>query len=192
MKFTVLDTEIKEVKIIQPDRFDDHRGYFYEVFVDHKFKEFKSLGIPDKFVQVNCSGSVKNVIRGLHFQWEPPMAKLMRVVRGEAFIVAVDIRRNSPTLGKWVGLTASDKNCKQLWAPACFARGLCALSDYAEVEYLCTGSYNGANEAGILWNDPAIGIDWPIKDPILSDRDTNAPTLSEWLASPNGGVFDGY
>lgn len=189
MKFTVQDTHLAEVKIITPDRFEDHRGYFYEVYADYKFRD---LGLPDKFVQINCSGSVKGVIRGLHFQWDPPMGKLMRIIRGEAFIVAVDIRRQSPTLGKWVGISATDKNCKQLWAPACFARGFCALSDYVEIEYLCTGTYNGAAEAGILWNDPEIGINWPIKDPILSDRDKIAPTLQEWLQSEKGNVWDNF
>jgi dTDP-4-dehydrorhamnose 3,5-epimerase len=110
------------------------------------------------------------------------MGKLMRVSRGEAFLVAVDIRKNSPTLGKWYGIIASDGNRKILWGTAGFARGFCVLSDYAEIQYFCTGIYNKDGESGILWSDPAIGIEWPIEDPILSKKDMEAQTLSQWLA----------
>jgi dTDP-4-dehydrorhamnose 3,5-epimerase len=113
------------------------------------------------------------------------MGKLMRVIRGTAFLVAVDIRKGSAHLGKWFGLEASAENMKQVWAPAGFARGFCALSDEVEVQYKCTGIYNGAAEAAIRWDDPDVGIEWPLKDVQLSDKDRHAQTLKKWLASPS-------
>lgn len=178
MKLTIRPTEIEAVKIIEPEIFQDDRGFFMEIF---RSDQFSDLGLPSQFVQLNHSGSVKNVLRGLHFQWEPPMGKLMRVTRGTAFLVAVDIRKGSPTLGKWVGVEASAENHLQFWAPASFARGFCVLSDYAEIQYLCTGTYSKLCESGILWNDPEIGIKWPVDDPILSSKDTKAQTLADWL-----------
>jgi len=118
------------------------------------------------------------------------MGKLMRVTRGKAFLVAVDIRKGSPTLGKWFGIEASEGDGVQVWAPASFARGFCTLSDYAEVQYLCTGVYTSNNsESGIRWNDPEIGIKWPISDPLLSKKDAVAQTLKEWLAKPESNYF---
>jgi dTDP-4-dehydrorhamnose 3,5-epimerase len=117
------------------------------------------------------------------------MGKLMRVTRGEAFLVAVDIRKDSPTLGKWLGLKVSEENRLQVWAPAGFARGFCVLSEYAEIQYLCTGIYSNKGESGILWNDPEIGIEWPVKDPILSEKDMKAQTLAQWLESENSNHF---
>ena len=118
------------------------------------------------------------------------MGKLMRVTVGTAFLVAVDIRKESPTLGKWFGIEASAKNKIQLYAPACFARGFAVLSDYAEIQYMCTGIYGGPkNESGILWNDPEVGIEWPVKDPVLSDKDKNAQTLAQWLERPESDHF---
>src|SRR3989304_5120984 len=128
-------------------------------------------GIPTGFVQLNPSGSAQNVLRGLHFQWDPPMGKLMRVTRGRAFLVAVDIRKGSPTLGRWFGIEASAENIILVWAPAGFARGFCVLSEFAEIQYKCSGIYNSQFESGILWNDPEIGIEWPISDPVLSGKD---------------------
>jgi len=151
--------------------------------------QFKDLGLPYDFVQDNHSSSMKGVMRGLHFQWEPPMGKLMRVTYGEAFLVAVDIRKNSPTLGKWYGEIVSAKNKKQIWAPAGFARGFCVLSDFAEIQYKCTGIYSNKAESGILWNDPEIGIEWPVSEPILSTKDEIAQTLSEWLKRPESNNF---
>jgi dTDP-4-dehydrorhamnose 3,5-epimerase len=150
---------------------------------------FRDLGLPDRFLQLNHSRSARNVVRGLHFQWDPPMGKLMRVIVGRAFLVAVDIRVGSPTLGRWVGLKATAKEPRALWAPASFARGFCVLSDFAEIEYLTTGTYNKAAESGIRWNDPAIGIDWPVTEPILSARDESAQSLAEWLARPEAANF---
>jgi dTDP-4-dehydrorhamnose 3,5-epimerase len=119
------------------------------------------------------------------------MGKLMRVSLGSAFLVAVDIRKGSPSLGQWVGVEASAENRRQVWAPAGFARGFCVLSDFAEIQYKCTGIYNGKAESGILWNDTEIGIAWPISDSEaqLSDKDRKAPTLAQWLASPNSANF---
>ena len=151
--------------------------------------QFKAHGLPVQFVQDNHSRSVKGVVRGLHFQWDPPMGKLMRVSLGSAFLVAVDIRKESPTLGKWVGVEASAENCRQVWAPAGFARGFCVLSEVAEIQYKCTGIYNNKAESGIRWDDREIGIDWPIADVSLSDKDRNAQTLAQWLSRPESANF---
>jgi dTDP-4-dehydrorhamnose 3,5-epimerase len=188
MKLNIESTELKDVVVIVPDAFRDSRGFFMETFREDQFKE---LGLPYQFVQDNHSRSAKGVVRGLHFQWEPPMGKLMRVSLGSAFLVAVDIRTGSPTLGKWVGVTASNENRRQVWAPAGFARGFCVLSDYAEIQYKCTGVYNPKAESGILWNDPAIGIEWPVSaaKAELSERDQKAQTLAQWLGSPNAARF---
>jgi dTDP-4-dehydrorhamnose 3,5-epimerase len=174
------------VAVLVPEIFQDERGFFLEEF---RADQFKSFGLPDHFVQENHSGSVKNVIRGLHFQWDPPMGKLMRVLHGRAFLVAVDIRKKSPTLRHWFGLEASDQDRKQLWAPPGFARGFCVLSDYAEIQYMCTGIYNPKGESGIRWNDHTIGIDWPIQNPILSEKDLQAQSLSDWLDTPQSNYF---
>jgi len=117
------------------------------------------------------------------------MGKLMRVTMGSAFLVAVDIRKGSPTLGKWVGVEASAENRRQAWAPAGFARGFCVLSDIAEIQYKCTGIYNNKGESGIRWDDPEIGIEWPIQDVLLSEKDRNAQTLAQWLSRPESGNF---
>lgn len=186
MQLVVQNTKIDSVKIVVPEVFQDDRGFFMEVYREDQFKE---LGLPTNFVQFNHSGSVKNTLRGLHFQWEPPMGKLMRVCRGSAFLVAVDIRKGSPTLGKWVGIEASEENKLLVWAPAGFARGFCVLSEYAEIQYLTTGTYNGNCESGILWNDPEIGIEWPVHSPILSDKDKTAQTLTQWLDTENANNF---
>jgi dTDP-4-dehydrorhamnose 3,5-epimerase len=177
---------LNDVAVLVPDVFQDSRGFFMETFREDVFK---SLGLPTHFVQDNHSRSVKGVVRGLHFQWEPPMGKLMRVPLGSAFLVAVDIRKGSPTVGKWVGVEASAENRRQVWAPAGFARGFCVLSDVAEIQYKCTGIYNNKGESGILWNDPEIGVKWPVNDPVLSDKDRNAQTLAQWLARPESNNF---
>ncbi len=181
MEIAVEKTPIDGVVIVKPQIFRDERGFFSEIY---RQDQFKKLGLPDTFVQLNHSGSVKGVTRGIHFQWDPPMGKLMRVTVGKAFLVAVDIRKGSPTLGKWFGAEASAENGIQIWAPASFARGFCVLSDYAEIQYLCSGVYNNKGESGIRWDDPEIGIAWPVKDPILSKKDQTAQTLSEWLRRP--------
>lgn len=186
MPFTIEETAIDEVKIVVPERMPDGRGFFMEVY---RRDTFAGLDLPDRFLQLNHSRSTKGVVRGLHFQWDPPMGKLMRVIVGRAFLVAVDIRVGSPTLGRWVGIEVDAEEPRQLWAPASFARGFCVLSDVAEIEYLTTGTYNHATEGAVRWNDPAIGIDWPVKDAILSAKDGSAPTLAEWLARPESANF---
>ncbi|MEK0376941.1 MAG: dTDP-4-dehydrorhamnose 3,5-epimerase [Nitrosopumilus sp.] len=183
LNFEIEDTTLKEVKIIIPKIFEDYRGYFMEVF---NADSFQQLGIPSNFVQMNQSQSRAYTVRGLHFQWNPPMGKLMRVIKGEAYLVAVDIRKNSPTLGQWYGGYFSAFNKKQLWAPGEFARGFCSLEDSTEVQYLITGTYNPECESEILWNDEDIGITWPTNfSPILSKKDEDAQTFQQWLDSEN-------
>jgi dTDP-4-dehydrorhamnose 3,5-epimerase len=177
---------LNDVVVLVPDAFRDARGFFMETYRED---QFQAHGLPTHFVQDNHSRSTKGVLRGLHFQWEPPMGKLMRVSLGSAFLVAVDIRRGSPTLGKWAGVEVSDENRRQVWAPAGFARGFCVLSDVAEIQYKCTGMYNNKSESGIRWDDPEIGIEWPIRDVTLSDKDKNAQTLAQWLSRPESANF---
>jgi len=172
---------IPEVAIITPDIYRDKRGFFMEVFKSDIFEEY---GLPTDFVQQNHSGSEHGVLRGLHFQYDPPMGKLMRVTVGCAFLVAVDIRKHSPTLGKYVSIISSGKDRKQLWAPAGFARGFYTISDYAEVQYQCTGLYNKEGESAICWNDPDIGIEWPLGHLIVSEKDSKAQSFKEYLDSP--------
>jgi dTDP-4-dehydrorhamnose 3,5-epimerase len=188
MPFKIETIYFDAVKVVSPDVYQDDRGFFMEAY---RRDQFEALGLPGSFTQFNHSGSVHGVIRGLHFQWEPPMGKLMRVTRGTAWLMAVDIRRGSPTLGQWVGVEASEQNRRLVWAPAGFARGFCVRSEFAEVQYLCTGTYNPQTESGIRWNDPALGIEWGIADPILSPKDRQAQTLDEWLARPESAHF-GY
>jgi dTDP-4-dehydrorhamnose 3,5-epimerase len=186
MEFKVEQTGIRDLLIITPDIFQDDRGFFTETYRKDKFSEF---GLNLEFVQDNHSRSARNVVRGLHFQWDPPMGKLMRVTQGAAFLVAVDIRIGSPSFGQWVGVEASVENRKQVYAPAGFARGFCVLSEFAEIQYKCTGIYSNKAESGILWNDPAVGIKWPVKDPILSKKDEIAQTLDQWRANQESKNF---
>ncbi len=186
MPIKVESVHLDRIKVLAPQVFEDERGFFMEAY---RADVFERLGLPGRFVQDNHSGSVRGVIRGLHFQWDPPMGKLMRVTAGRAFLVAVDIRCDSPTLGQWFGIEVSAADRRQVWAPAGFARGFCALSDRAEIQYKCTGTYNAACEAGIRWDDPEIGIHWPVADPILSAKDRAAPTLREWLERPESRRF---
>lgn len=186
MQIRVESRHLGDVVVVVPEVFQDSRGFFCETF---RADQFEALGLPTRFVQDNHSKSVKGVVRGLHFQWDPAMGKLMRVTAGAAFLVAVDIRKGSPTLGKWVGIEASAENRRSVWAPAGFARGFCALSGATEIQYKCTGIYNNKAEAGIRWNDPAIGINWPLSDVIVSDKDQKAQTLAQWLASPESDNF---
>jgi dTDP-4-dehydrorhamnose 3,5-epimerase len=184
--FTVEATAIPEVLIVRPRLFADERGWFTEVL---NVEAFAGLGLPASFVQVNQSRSVRGVLRGLHFQWDPPQAKLMRVVRGRAFMVAVDVRPGSPTLGQVVTVEGSEDEPVLFFAPASFARGFCALADVTEIEYFCTATYNSACETGIRWDDPALGIAWPVDEPKVSPKDAVAGTLADWLARPEAAVF---
>mgnify|MGYP001980362753 CR=1 FL=1 len=186
LKIEIKTTGIKDLIIVKPEVFEDKRGFFSEVYRKDQFRE---LGLPHDFVQLNHSRSEKNVLRGLHFQWDPPMGKLMRVTFGVAYLVAVDIRKDSPTLGKVLGFKVSADNKLNIWAPAGFARGFCVLSEFAEIQYLTTGVYNNACESGILWNDPEIGIDWPVRNPIVSDKDIKAQTLKQWLEKEESHYF---
>jgi len=186
MQAKIESVHLGAVAVIQQEIFKDQRGFFTEVFRED---QFEALGLPHRFVQDNHSGSVKGVTRGLHFQWDPPMGKLMRVTKGEAFLVAVDIRKGSPTLGQWFGKVVSEDDRVHIWAPANFARGFCVTSDYAEIQYKVTGMYNSHAESGILWNDPQIGIEWPVDDPILSEKDTKAQKLQQWLDSEASDNF---
>jgi dTDP-4-dehydrorhamnose 3,5-epimerase len=186
MDIKIESKHLGDVVVLVPDIFKDDRGFFMETYREDQFKQ---MGLPHHFVQHNHSRSAKGVVRGLHFQWEPPMGKLMRVTLGAAFLVAVDIRKGSPTLGKWAGVEASTENRREVWAPAGFARGFCVLSEFAEIQYDCTGIYSNKAESGIRWNDPEIGIQWPGSDHILSAKDQVAQTLSQWLATPNSENF---
>lgn len=180
MNIRTESTCLDDVVVVVPEVYKDARGWFSEVF---RADQFRSLGLPCDFVQDNHSRSARGVVRGLHFQWDPPMGKLMRVTTGRAFLVAVDIRKGSPTLGKSFGIECSADNRKMLWAPAGFARGFCALSDPTEIQYKCTGVYNSEAESAIRWNDSALRIKWPLEDVSVSAKDKHAPTLAEWLAS---------
>ncbi len=186
MQMTIESEHLNGLAVLAPEVFEDERGFFMEVF---RADQFAELGLPINFVQDNHSRSQKGVLRGLHFQYDPPMGKLMRVTFGSAFLVAVDIRKGSPTLGQWFGIEVSAQNKKQVWAPAGFARGFYTLSGFAEIQYKCTGIYNNKGESGILWNDPAIGVQWPDTQPQLSAKDTKAQTLAQWLETPESDLF---
>lgn len=169
----VIKTKLDGCLIIEPKVFGDDRGFFLETYHINRYKSI--LGESIAFVQDNYSRSAKNVLRGLHFQINKPQGKLVRVVRGEVFDVVVDIRKNSPTFGQWVSVVLSEDNMRQLWIPPGFAHGFCVLSELADFEYKCTDYYNPLDEGTILWSDPDLDIHWPIENPILSDKDTNAP-----------------
>lgn len=177
MPFKFERLAIPDVILIEPKVFPDERGVFMETY---KYSDFSDFGIAERFVQDNCSRSRRGVLRGLHYQ-KPPKAqgKLVLAVAGEVFDVAVDIRRGSPTYGKWVGETLSAENKRMLYIPPGFAHGFCVLSEEAEVLYKVTEEYSSQHEAGIIWNDPEIGIHWPIEQPIVSTKDAALPTLSE-------------
>lgn len=176
----VIDTKIADVKIIQPKVFGDERGFFLETFEHNRYQ--KMLNIDLCFVQDNHSRSSKGVLRGLHFQTQNPQGKLVRVVRGEVFDVAVDIRPDSPTFGQWEGVLLSEDNKKQFWVPPGLAHGFVVLSDVADFEYKCTDYYNPAHEACLLWCDPDVGIEWPCDAPLLSEKDKLGKSLKELFA----------
>jgi dTDP-4-dehydrorhamnose 3,5-epimerase len=169
-------TELPGVVVVEPDVFRDSRGFFLETYHVDKYR---AAGIEGPFVQDNHSRSVRGTIRGLHFQIRRPQGKLVRVIAGEIFDVAVDVRRGSPTFGRWVGFTLSAADFRQSYIPPGFAHGFCVLSEIAEVEYKCTQPYDPADERGIAWNDPHLAIDWPIRKPLLSDRDARLPSLAD-------------
>jgi dTDP-4-dehydrorhamnose 3,5-epimerase len=172
----VSKTPIDGLLIVEPKKFSDPRGMFYEVYSKSRYEQH---GIPS-FIQDNYSVSKNGVLRGLHYQVNPGQGKLVTVTRGEIFDVAVDIRKQSPTYGKWWGLSLSEKNNLQLFIPIGFAHGFCVLSESAEVLYKCSDYYSPENERGILWSDPDLAIDWPINEPILSEKDAVYPSFSEF------------
>jgi dTDP-4-dehydrorhamnose 3,5-epimerase len=178
MNFTVSTNEFADLKIITPRVFEDSRGYFFEAYKSTSFKEF---GLADNFIQTNQSFSCKNVIRGLHFQTgKSAQAKLVRCLRGEIYDVAVDLRKNSPTFGKFFGVNLSAKNRSMLYVPIGFAHGFSVLSDEAEVAYEVSGAeYDQKSEAGIRFDDPNLAIDWKVASPIVSDKDKILPFLNE-------------
>ena len=177
MPFEFKKLEIEGVVLIKPKVFEDNRGFFLE---SYKKSDFENFGIKDVFVQDNHSKSVKSVIRGLHFQKHPyEQSKLVRCISGKIFDVAVDLRKNSPTYKKWVGIELSDENNFILYIPKGFAHGFCVLSDVAHVIYKCDCEYVPSYDSGIRWNDPDIGIKWPFSNPIVSDKDRNLPYLKE-------------
>ncbi|MBI4389792.1 MAG: dTDP-4-dehydrorhamnose 3,5-epimerase [Nitrospinae bacterium] len=171
-----IKTSLDGVVLVEPKVYRDERGFFLESYVKRKYLE---LGIGGEFVQDNHSASTRNVLRGLHFQANRGQAKLVRVLRGEIFDVAVDVRRGSPSFGQWTGHRLSAENMLQMYLPVGFAHGFCVLSDYAEVVYKCTDYYSPGDERGIIWNDPDIGIEWPVDSPILSEKDRKNPRLRE-------------
>ncbi|MEX2365060.1 MAG: dTDP-4-dehydrorhamnose 3,5-epimerase [Pseudohongiellaceae bacterium] len=171
----VINTTIADVKVIEPRVFGDGRGFFLETFQAERYAE---AGIDLAFVQDNHSRSVRHVLRGLHFQKNRPQGKLVRVVRGEVFDVAVDIRRQSPTYGQWAGVTLSEENKRQFWVPPGLAHGFVVLSDFADFEYKCTDYYFPEDEGCLIWNDPDIAIDWPVKNPLLSTKDQQGLPLA--------------
>lgn len=169
-------TPIDGLLVLEPEVFRDERGFFLETFHEQKYESF---GIEGKFVQDNLSFSSKGILRGLHFQYRHPQAKLVQVLSGEVFDVAVDIRRGSPTFGKWFGILLCQDNLYQMFIPEGFAHGYCVVSETALFAYKCTDFYSPSYEGGLLWSDPDIGIEWPVSDPVLSQKDSNLPRLSE-------------
>jgi dTDP-4-dehydrorhamnose 3,5-epimerase len=165
----LIPTSLKDVVILEPKVFGDERGFFLEAYNE---ATFKTMGLPTRFMQDNHSGSRKGVLRGLHYQLKQPQGKLVRALRGEIFDVAVDVRQDSAQFGQWFGLVLSAENRRQLWIPPGFAHGFLVMSEFAEVSYKATELYAPAFERSILWNDPAIGIDWPLDgEPTLSEKD---------------------
>ncbi|NOU35965.1 MAG: dTDP-4-dehydrorhamnose 3,5-epimerase [Kiritimatiellaceae bacterium] len=171
---TIIETEIPEVKLLKPRFFPDDRGFFQQTYHEQQYRE---AGIDVRFVQDNWSRSTKGVLRGLHYQLEHAQDKLVHVVRGKVFDVAVDIRRGSPTFGQWVGEILSDENHHQLFIPKGFAHGFCVLSDEVDFVYKCSDFYTPGDEYGVHWNDPDIGIEWPSGEFSVSDKDRAAARL---------------
>ena len=180
----VTETRLPGVFMIEPKIFEDERGYFLEAYHRDRYTE---AGMRCDFVQDNHARSTRGVLRGLHFQLTHPQVKLVRVIRGEVFDVAVDVRRGSPTFGEWYSAILSGDNKRQLYIPEGFAHGYCVLSEVADFEYKVTDFYWPDDQMGVIWNDPDLAISWPIRDPILSERDRSLPRLSETTLPTYGG-----
>lgn len=172
----IIETSLPGVKVIEPAVFGDDRGFFFESWNAERYAEH---GMPASFVQSNVSSSARGVLRGLHYQWPNPQGKLVSVLQGEVYDVAVDIRRGSPHFGRWAGVVLSAENKRQLWVPEGFAHGFAVLSQNALFGYLCTAVYDKQADANIRWNDARIGIDWPVGEPALSQKDADAPFLDD-------------
>jgi dTDP-4-dehydrorhamnose 3,5-epimerase len=172
----VVETRLPGCVVIEPAVFGDERGFFFEGWNAARFGQ---LGLPDRFVQSNVSSSSKGVLRGLHYQWPRPQGKLVSVLEGEVYDVAVDIRRGSPTFGQWEAVVLSAQNKRQFWIPEGFAHGFAVLSDTALFHYLCTDVYVKEADAGVRWNDADIAVDWPVGAPTLSPKDEHAPFLKD-------------
>ncbi|WP_447736743.1 dTDP-4-dehydrorhamnose 3,5-epimerase [Rhodanobacter soli] len=172
----VIETALPGALIVEPQVFGDARGFFYESYNKAKWIE---AGIDVDFVQSNVSRSARGVLRGLHYQWPNPQGKLVSVLEGEVYDVAVDIRRGSPTFGQSVGVMLTADNHRHFWIPEGFAHGFCVLSEFATFTYQCTALYDPKADTGIRWNDAALGIDWPLSEPLLSDKDGRTPLLED-------------
>ena len=172
----IVETSLPGALVIEPKVFGDARGYFFESYHRDRYGE---AGINGEFVQSNVSRSARGVLRGLHYQWPNPQGKLVSVLEGDVYDVAVDIRRGSSHFGRWVGVMLTAQNKRQFWIPEGFAHGFCVVSDFATFTYQCTAPYDAQADAGVRWNDAAIGIDWPVSEPLLSDKDTRTPLLAD-------------
>ena len=172
----IIETDLPGCVVLEPQVFGDSRGFFFESFNTEKLA---AHGLQPRFVQGNVSSSAQGVLRGLHYQWPNPQGKYVSVIEGEAWDVAVDIRRGSPTFGKWTAVVLSADNKRHFWIPEGFAHGFAVLSERAVFTYLCTATYDAKADAGVRWNDPALAIDWSVSLPQLSDKDARAPLLSE-------------
>ena len=181
----IQSTSLDGLVVLKPEKHEDPRGFFMEVFHHEKLKQ---KGIDFSVKQINQSHSHRGVIRGLHLQWDKPLAKIIRVVKGAIVSVAVDIRKKSPTFGQWVGIELDDKEQHLLYAPFGFAMGFCATED-ADVEYLYSAEYNALGEGSILWNDPTLAIAWPIADPVVSARDQAATPFAAWVERGESNLF---
>jgi len=174
------------IKVFEPKVYSDNRGWFLE---SYRSDEFEKFGIITNFVQDNHSKSSKHVLRGMHFQWDKPQGKLIRVVRGSALFVEIDIRYNSGTVGQHIKIKLSDENKRVLWVPPGFANGFLSLEENTDVLYKCTALWNGRAEDSIRWNDPELGIEWGIDKPIVSAKDNEAHSLADWLNRPESKYF---
>ena len=175
----VTETGLPGCMVIEPAVFGDDRGFFFETWNADRYGEH---GLPTRFVQSNVSSSARGVLRGLHYQWPNPQGKLVSVLEGEVYDVAVDIRRGSPHFGRWAAVLLSAENKRQFWIPEGFAHGFAVLSERAIFSYLCTAQYDKAADAGVRWDDAKIGIDWPVSQPLLSEKDAKAPLLDDVAA----------
>jgi dTDP-4-dehydrorhamnose 3,5-epimerase len=183
MKFTA--APLSGVLVLEPRVFKDDRGYFVETYQQERYRE---AGITQPFVQDNTSHSVKGTLRGMHFQEPRPQGKLVTCTRGVIWDAVIDIRKGSPTFGKWFGVELSSETARQIWVPAGFAHGFCVLSETADVTYKCTDFYAPGTERSVLWNDPDVGIAWPVKTPLLSGKDAAAPRLKDAPVLPVFGA----